>query len=66
VVPHLPYNEPHVFSFALRRPTIRMYFDEVLVYEYADPAWYESGYLGVCVWLAVVRFEEMKLYRFEA
>jgi hypothetical protein len=66
VVPDLPYNEPHVFSFALRRRAVRMYFDETLVYEYADPAWYESGYVGVCVWLAVVRFEEMRLYRFEA
>ncbi|HYF50205.1 MAG TPA: hypothetical protein VEJ63_12420 [Planctomycetota bacterium] len=63
IVPHLPYGEPHEFSFALQGGRVRMYFDETLVYDFADERAYASGYLGFCVWLCRIRYHEMKLYR---
>jgi len=65
VVPHLPFGQPHTFSFALQSARVRMYFDETLVYDFTDAQPYASGHIGVCVWLCAIRYHEMKLYRLE-
>ena len=64
VVPFLPYDEPHRVTFVLRSGHVKMYFDDKLVYDHEDPAPYPSGHIGLCVWLCIVRFEDMVLYRF--
>lgn len=65
VLPYLPYDEPHVFTFVIRKGRARMYFDDKRVYDYEDHHLYEAGYIGLCVWHCVMRYEEMKLYDFE-
>ncbi len=62
VVPHLPYDEPHVFTVAVGQGRVRLYFDDRRVYDYADAALPAAGYIGLCVWLCVVRFDAMRLY----
>lgn len=63
-VPHLAYDEPHLFTFVLFEGRVRMYFDQQLVYDHEEASMYEAGYIGLCVWLATIRFEEMRIYRF--
>ncbi|MEX0777852.1 MAG: hypothetical protein WD042_19295 [Phycisphaeraceae bacterium] len=65
VVPHLPYDQPHLFTFAVssRLGRVRMYYDACRVYDYADAAIPGAGYLGLCVWLCVMRFDQMRLYQ---
>jgi len=65
VVPHLPYGEAHEFTFLLREGRVKMFFDDRCVYDHAEPGMYEAGYIGLCVWLARVRFSGMRLYRFD-
>lgn len=70
LVPHLPYDEPHVFSFAVGRGRVRMYFDDRRIYDYRDAdgaaALPGAGYIGLCVWLCVMRFDAMRLYEWVA
>lgn len=64
VVPYLPYGEEHTYTFLIREGRVKMYLDQTRVFDCEDAEIYESGYIGLCVWLAVVRFEQMRLYRF--
>ena len=41
-----------------------MYFDGTRVFDYTDPDPHARGHIGLCVWLCVMRFERMRLYRF--
>jgi hypothetical protein len=64
VVPFLPWNEKHKFTFAIEGGHVRCYFDEAkLVYDYVDPQPHREGYIGLCVWLCKVRFESMRVWR---
>jgi hypothetical protein len=63
IVPHLPYQEKHRFTFAIVGDRIRCYFDEKLVYDYRDLTPYREGYLGLCVWICKTRFENMRVWR---
>lgn len=64
VVQHLPYDEPHLFTFALQPSAgrVRAYYDNQRIYEYTDPGLPQAGYIGLCVWLCKMRFDAMKLY----
>ena len=63
IVPLLPYGQAHRYAFALHRGHVRMYFDEQRVYDYDDSDLYPCGHVGLCVWMCVMRFERMRLYR---
>jgi hypothetical protein len=62
IVPLLPYNEPHTFSFLLRNGVVRGFFDGREMYRYVDPKPHTAGYIGLCVWLCTMQFSEMELY----
>lgn len=64
VVPFLAYGQMHTYTFVLREGRVRMYLDHTRVFDYEDPDLYASGYIGLCVWLTVVRFEKMRVYRY--
>jgi len=60
----LDYDRAHEFAFALEGGRARMYFDGTRVFDYTDPDPHARGHIGLCVWLCVMRFERMRLYRF--
>jgi hypothetical protein len=66
IVPHLPYDQPHTFSFLIRRGVVRGFFDGRELYRYADSAPHSAGHIGLCVWLCTVRFSELELYAVES
>ncbi len=63
VVPHQPYDVPHSFSFVVHENNVRMYWNDQRIYDWNGEGLPGGGYIGLCVWLCAVRFEEMRLYR---
>lgn len=63
LVSHLPYDEPHWFSFALQGSRVRMYFDTTCVFEFDDAQPYAAGHIGFCVWLCTIRYHQTKLFQ---
>jgi hypothetical protein len=63
-VPFMPYDEPRTFIFAVSaaRGLVRMYCDGRRVYQYADASVPRAGFIGLCIWLCRVRFDQMALY----
>ncbi len=64
LVPFLDYSQPIRFSFLLRKGHVLAYFGTKQIFDHADPNPHRAGYIGMCVWLDMVRFSDMCLCRF--
>ena len=63
IIPPLAYGRPHRFAFSLTAGRVRMYFDETRVFDYTDDQPHTHGHIGLCVWMCIMRFERMRLYK---
>jgi hypothetical protein len=58
------YDQAHAYSFAIEHDRVRAYCDGVRFMDYKGPVPRE-GYIGLCVWMCKVRFDEFRLFTLE-
>lgn len=62
VVPPMEYDQPRDFAFVVSDRQVRAYCDDRLIFSHEADRIYSGGYIGLCVWMCAMRFEDMKLY----